>query len=178
VRNGIDNGAAVMARVRPVRRDGQALVEFALVLPIFLLIVFGVFDLGRGVYAYNTVANAAREGARVAAVNQIATSPDCNESKPVEDPSNAHWSVKACAAASAISLGVRPADVTVSYSAPPSTTLACPATPSPTSPINVGCLASVTVTYTFTPVTPVISMLVGPRVMSATSTVPVERVFP
>ena len=83
-------------------------MEFALVLPIFLLIVFGVFDLGRGVFAYNTVANAAREGARVAAVNQIVTSPDCNESKPVEDPSNAHWSVKTCAADSAISLGIRP----------------------------------------------------------------------
>ena len=70
---------------RPARGTGQALVEFALVLPIFLLIVFGVFELGRAVFAYNTVANAAREGARVAAVNQIVSSPDCNESKPVED---------------------------------------------------------------------------------------------
>jgi Flp pilus assembly protein TadG len=167
-----------MTAPRPPRRKGQALVEFALLLPIFVLILFGVFDLGRAVFAYNTVANAARQGARVAAVNQIVSSPDCNESKPVEDPNNAHWSVKTCAAESAISLGIRPADVTVVYSAPPGTTLACPTTPTPTSPIHVGCIASVTVPYTFTPSTPIISGLVGPIVMSATSKIPVERVFP
>lgn len=49
---------------------GQTLVEFALILPIFLLIVLGLFDVGRGVYAYNTIANAARSAARVAIVNQ------------------------------------------------------------------------------------------------------------
>ncbi len=49
---------------------GQALVEMALVLPIFLLLLTGLFDLGRGVFAYNTLTNAAREGARMAIVNQ------------------------------------------------------------------------------------------------------------
>jgi Flp pilus assembly protein TadG len=53
-------------------RRGQAIVEFALVVPIFILIVVGLFDVGRAVYAYNTAANAAREGARVAIVNQDA----------------------------------------------------------------------------------------------------------
>ncbi len=42
---------------------GQALVEFALVITILFFILMGVFDLGRGVYAYNVVASAAREGA-------------------------------------------------------------------------------------------------------------------
>jgi len=167
-----------MTASRSVRREGQALVEFALVLPVFLLIVFGVFDLGRAVYAYNTVANAAREGARVASVNQIVSSPDCNESKPVEDPSNAHWSVKTCAASSALALGVQASDVTVSYTPPPSTSVICPDPPTPTSPIHVGCIASVTVVYTFNASTPVIGALVGPIHMSATSAAPVERVFP
>jgi Flp pilus assembly protein TadG len=45
-------------------------VEFALVLPIFLLLVVSLFDLGRAVFAYNTLTNAAREGARLAIVNQ------------------------------------------------------------------------------------------------------------
>ena len=49
---------------------GQALVEFSLIIPIFLLIFVSLFDLGRGVFAYNTLANAAREGARIAIVNQ------------------------------------------------------------------------------------------------------------
>lgn len=49
---------------------GQALVETALVLPLFLLIVVALFDLGRATFAYNTLTNAAREGARMAIVNQ------------------------------------------------------------------------------------------------------------
>lgn len=52
---------------------GQSLVEVALVLPILLLILLGVFDFGRAVLAFNTVANAAREAARVAIVDQEPT---------------------------------------------------------------------------------------------------------
>ena len=43
---------------------GQSLVEFALVLPILILIVMGIFDLGFAVYANTVVSNAAQEGAR------------------------------------------------------------------------------------------------------------------
>ncbi|MEA3345828.1 MAG: TadE/TadG family type IV pilus assembly protein [Chloroflexota bacterium] len=43
---------------------GQVLIEFALTLPVIILILTGIFDLGRAIYAYNAVANAAREGAR------------------------------------------------------------------------------------------------------------------
>lgn len=48
---------------------GQALAEFALVAPIFLLILFGILDIGRVVWANDIVANAAREGARYASVS-------------------------------------------------------------------------------------------------------------
>lgn len=51
---------------------GQALVEFALVVPIFIIVLVGLFDVGRAVWNYSTVANAAREAARVAVVNQDA----------------------------------------------------------------------------------------------------------
>jgi hypothetical protein len=47
---------------------GQGLVEFALVLPIFVLVLFGIFDVGRAVYVNSTLSQAAREGARLAAV--------------------------------------------------------------------------------------------------------------
>ena len=61
----------VARRTRPTkRRRGQAMVEFALVIPIFLLIFVALFDLGRAVFAYNTLTNAAREGVRLAIVNQ------------------------------------------------------------------------------------------------------------
>jgi Flp pilus assembly protein TadG len=47
---------------------GQALVEFALVLPVFLLVVLALFDTGKGIFSNNTIAQAAREGARLASV--------------------------------------------------------------------------------------------------------------
>lgn len=52
------------------REDGaQALVEFALALPIFLLIVTGILDTARAVWESNTLAYAAREGTRYAIVH-------------------------------------------------------------------------------------------------------------
>ncbi|CAN5133993.1 hypothetical protein BH18CHL2_BH18CHL2_06400 [soil metagenome] len=48
---------------------GQSLVEFALVLPIFLLIALGLFELSRAVWQENTLAYAAREGTRYAIVH-------------------------------------------------------------------------------------------------------------
>ena len=51
------------------RRDGQrsqGLVEFALIAPILLLVIFGVIDFGRGLYYYITLSQASNEGARVA----------------------------------------------------------------------------------------------------------------
>ncbi len=47
---------------------GQSLVEFTIVIPIFLAMLFGIFDLGRVVWANNSLAQAAREGARYAIV--------------------------------------------------------------------------------------------------------------
>jgi len=49
-------------------RSGQAMVEFALVLPIFLLLVIGVIEFGRAWNLAQTLTDAAREGARRAAV--------------------------------------------------------------------------------------------------------------
>jgi hypothetical protein len=49
-------------------RRGQAIVETALVLPIFLLVVFGLFDLGRVVFLKVELENAVREGARAGMV--------------------------------------------------------------------------------------------------------------
>ena len=52
-----------------VNERGQELVEYAIVLPIFAFIVIGIFDLGRVVYYYSAMQNAAREGARYGVVN-------------------------------------------------------------------------------------------------------------
>ena len=47
---------------------GQALVEFALLVPIFLILLFAIVDFGMGFYSWITVTNSAREGARIGAV--------------------------------------------------------------------------------------------------------------
>ena len=44
----------------------QALIEFALISPVLLLLVFGIIDIGRAVFYYDTLSHAAREGAREA----------------------------------------------------------------------------------------------------------------
>jgi hypothetical protein len=48
---------------------GQSLVEFALLLPLMLLIITGLFDVARAVWQENTLAYAAREGTRFAIVH-------------------------------------------------------------------------------------------------------------
>jgi len=55
--------------------QAQALVEFALVLPLLLLLIIGIIDFGRALFVYSEVSNAAREAVRYGAVN----SADCNE---------------------------------------------------------------------------------------------------
>ncbi len=49
-------------------RRGQAVVELALVLPLFLLLVFGILEFGNVLNEYLVITAAAREGARAAAV--------------------------------------------------------------------------------------------------------------
>jgi len=51
------------------REQGQALTEFAFLLPVFLLLVIGLFDLGRAVFQLNTLGHAAQDGTRFAIVH-------------------------------------------------------------------------------------------------------------
>ncbi|HEY4227552.1 MAG TPA: TadE family protein [Candidatus Limnocylindrales bacterium] len=154
------------------RSRGQSLVEFALIFPIIILLIAGFFEIGRAVFAYNVIANAARQGARVATVNQLADVTECDETWPIDDPYQPHWSIRGCVILAAKTLGVSTSNVSVSYAAPPDTTLTC----SPT--LHVGCIASVTVTYAYTIATPFVNKLIGPISMSQTSVMPIERVFP
>jgi Flp pilus assembly protein TadG len=53
-----------------VRSDrAQALVETALVLPLLLLLIVGLFDVGRAIWLSNTLATAVREGSRYGVVH-------------------------------------------------------------------------------------------------------------
>ncbi|MCK4858006.1 MAG: pilus assembly protein [candidate division Zixibacteria bacterium] len=56
-----------------IRNDsrGNAVIEFALVLPILLLVLFGITEFGRAIMTKNILHTASREGARLAAVSPV-----------------------------------------------------------------------------------------------------------
>ena len=119
---------------------GAAAVEFALLLPLLLLIVFGLIDFGRALNAQITLTQAAREGARLDALGSYTTSQICAR-------------VVTAATGLNLSCTASPPNVTV--------TATCPA-PSSSTPAGTGD-GVVTVTYPFTFITPVgaIARLVG-----------------
>lgn len=134
---------------------GQALVEFAVVIPFFLVLLFGIFDVGRAVYAYNSVTNAAREGARLAIVNQ--------------DPASVQ--ARATNQATAVSVAT-----TIQFREPAPNpdavnNAAC-------STIGIGCIVVVRVTTTWSALTPLVGQLLGPVTFRAESQLPVEFVCP
>jgi len=70
LRTGLRPGLSPRRVLRRLRDTecGQALVEFAMVVPLFLLLLFALVDFGRAFYTWLLITNAAREGARAAAV--------------------------------------------------------------------------------------------------------------
>lgn len=164
--------------IRLVRRrpGGQALVEFAFIFPIIALLAFGFIDIGRAVFTQNTLGNAAREASRVAAVNQLdpVDGPwQCLSNKPVQDPANPNWTFRGCAMTAGATAGVEHGDVAYSYAAPPGTTISCSS-----GSLTVGCIVTITLTVDYVPITPVAGSVIGPLTMTATSSMPIERLFP
>ncbi len=122
------------------RSTGQGLVEFALVLPVFVLMLVALFDLGRAVFAYNTITNAAREGARLAIVNQdissiVARAKTQTAIVELDDPSvSVHF-------------------YQIASDGTPDTSNVCDL-------VAVGCVAVVQFEATYRPVTPLIANLI------------------
>ena len=161
--------------MRRPRQRGQALVEFAFVFPIIALLAFAFVDIGRAVFQYNTLANAARQAARVAIVNQVdpAAAPwNCVANKPVENAASPNWTFRGCAVAAGAAIGVEAADVTITPSDPGTADLDCEIS------LKVGCIVTITIVNDYIAITPVAGSLIGPMTMTGTSSMPVERLFP
>ena len=60
------------------KQRGQVIIEFALVLPLFLLMIFGLIYSGMMFHDYSTLSNVARSAAREAAITQNVTENDPN----------------------------------------------------------------------------------------------------
>jgi TadE-like protein len=78
-------------RTKP-RSRGQALAEFALIAPLFFLLLFGIIEAGRYIYYYEILNNATREGARYAIVHsgqtlfEDSTGPETGTTFDSDDP--------------------------------------------------------------------------------------------
>ncbi len=116
---------------------GQSLVEFSLAITVFLLLVMGTVDLGRAVYQFNGVSQAARELARVASVHPGGTLGTSSES----------------ASRLIAQRGLVPGLGTPSY------TCIDIAGATVSGPCSGGNWVRVTLTSTFTPVTPLAGLL-------------------
>lgn len=67
-------------RVRD-REQGASLVEFALVLPLLAVLLFGILEFGMALNDYQSIRQGTREGARQAAVQQYGSTPStCGDS--------------------------------------------------------------------------------------------------
>ncbi len=155
-------------RARETSR-AQGLVEFALVFPVFILMFFGVLDVGRLVWMNSTVSQAAREGARLAAVEaswiaQGGVRTECTQQggRVVCPADAAALQADVVTAANRMvapfgSIASSNVYISCDHTTPPTgawTTYTC-------ANHAVGDLVSVRVLLTFTPMTPVASSLVG-----------------
>ncbi len=146
------------------RREGaQSMVEFALLAPLFFMLLLGVFDFGRAIYYYVSIAHGAREAARYAVardnggVNDLALLQQARLdlfSVPVDKRTSC--SPDLCSIPTPPLTNLTYGQISPSYdqrlalqgsAATPGTTTHYPLT--------------ITLTFYFQPVTPIISQLVG-----------------
>lgn len=152
-----------MHRSRRAAQRGQTLAEFAMVVPLILLLLLGAVDLGRAVFAYNTLAQAARTGTRTAIVNQ---DPTTVRSRVIE---------------SAATLGLAASNVDVCFKMPTTSQTSCVSSTVENCPLasrQIGCLAVVTARLTYRPMTPFVSLIFNTINVSSTSVAAIEFVCP
>jgi len=68
-----DRKVAKFCRSYRRKRRGAAVVEFAVVVPVFIILVFGMIEFGRMVMVQQVLTNASREGARRAVLDGVTT---------------------------------------------------------------------------------------------------------
>jgi Flp pilus assembly protein TadG len=165
----------LLQRSRRHPSRGQSLVEFALVLPVFLLMLFGLFDGARYVFVSNAISNAAREGARTAAVEASWISKGNTSCGKVGGP------VCPADAATLRTHATTAANQEMSpFGAVTNLYISCDATTPPsgqwisgtacTSSTASGQLVSVRVTYAWAPITPIAGAIMGNLTASGSAT--------
>ncbi len=168
-------GRPSLDRDRRSLQHGQGLLEFAFVMPVFLLLVFGIIDGGRLVYLNSTLSQAAREGARTASVEVYwvgSTDASCNTTGGPVCPATVD--VLKSQVLGAVNRMTAPFGTIGSSSL----FMSCDATTPPSASWTssscasrtTGSLVSVRVVYTYTAITPVIGQILGSLTLSGSAT--------
>jgi Flp pilus assembly protein TadG len=118
--------------------SGQSLVEFAIMVPVLIILLMGVVDLGRAYFTFLALRDAASEGAYFGSVYPRCVSPaDC------ANPNNMTYRIKQSAPSGGL---VNWSDAAISAEVP---------SPTP------GQTLTVTVSYTYTVITPLVNVIIG-----------------
>jgi len=146
-----------LAGRRASRSRGQAIVELALILPIFLILLASALDLGRLFYSQISLNDAAREAALEASQNPTSFIPNtaCTSANKEQN----RVMCRATNESRGSFVTVDPTDVT----------MACSTSPCPTAPA-MGETVSVTVTGHFQLITPLLAVFFGGQSMDFSST--------
>jgi Flp pilus assembly protein TadG len=149
---------------------GSTLIEYALVLILFLTMLFGIMGFGLALYAYHFVSNEAKEAARWAAVNGSTCADDgsCNGTNGMSDGPASEADIQNYVN-NHVPMGIDSSKVKVTW---PNSATGCP-TIGPclsvcaTTPDAPGCTVQVTVSYDFHFIFPLIDS--NPLTLSSTS---------
>ena len=139
---------------------GQALVEFAIVLPVVLLLIFRSVRCGPRRPRLCRDHERLPRGTRVAIINQSNQSDDVS-------CQGAERTFKCAAADSAVATGIEPTEIDDVEILPAGSDCAQPS----------DCTATVSVAYRFEPITPGISAIFGAIELDASTTMPLERIY-
>jgi Flp pilus assembly protein TadG len=142
-----------MTRRRP--EAGAAALEFALVVPLLLMLVFGLIEVGRAMWLHQAVTASSREGARFGIGNQN------NDGTPQYLDCDG---IRGAARSRTPDLVLSDADIGITYLHEDGTTSSCDDSPAPT--INDGDRIVVTVAAELDVIMPLIP--IGPVTLTAT----------
>jgi Flp pilus assembly protein TadG len=137
--------ASAPPSARRGRQRGSAIVEQAIALPVMILLMFGVIDMSRALYAYHYVSYIAREATRMASVRGV---------PPTGAPVDNAMVTAFVKDVPGMGLDSTKFTTDTQFLRPPSGTPLCPAAGN--NPVNrkPGCIVQVTVNYQFKFVVP------------------------
>lgn len=160
-------------RHRVRREDGQALVEFALVLPLLVMLLFAIFDFGRAVQNWNSETSLANVGARYAAYGSLPNAtadPTCGSNSPQTIAAYVQCEAQHV-------YGLPTTSTTWGFSGPVQVTLCTPGSATPTTqgnPIEVQVKGS----YAFLPNGGLLGKGFGTATITASATMMLEAPLP